>query len=79
MTRTLTRTMASQAPGAGYWRRSHGDKEAFPLFCEALKTERRARRTHHCEGREVYPCTYGDHHLIAAPRHWHIGRSPDSL
>jgi hypothetical protein len=79
VTRTITRLSASQGPGAGVWRRSHADKVPFPLFCEALKMERTARRTRSLDGnriprRQTYPCTYGHHHLISGPAHWHIGR-----
>lgn len=80
VTRTMARMIATQSPGQGLWRRSHERKKPFPLFCEALLTERKARQFRELamvdvEHREVYRCRYGDHYLIesAAP-HWHIGR-----
>ena len=85
ITRAGARALADQSPGSGFWHRSHGRKKSFPLFCEAMQTERRARTTWALSGvevphREVYPCRYGDHWLIeTAPRHWHIGRGSDSL
>jgi hypothetical protein len=82
VTRTGTRTLASHAPGRGTWREKHADKTTHLLFCHALKGERalyRGRQIGMFDTRgprhEVYPCTYGDHHLITtAPRHWHVGR-----
>jgi hypothetical protein len=83
-TRSATRTITAQAPGAGVWRRSHADKVPFPLFCDALRTERLARRTKSLNGdhipvREIYACDYGHHYLISGPAHWHIGRASDRL
>lgn len=83
VTRTASRIMAMQAPGAGRWREQHGDKAPFVLFCEALKQERANFRNplpgdlHRGKRRSVYPCAYGSHWLItSARRHWHIGRAP---
>jgi hypothetical protein len=84
-TRTATRTITAQAPGAGHWRRSHDAKVTFGCFCEALKTERLARKTRSLDGtripaRETYSCRYGDHYLRQVDRtHWHIGRASDRL
>lgn len=71
--------MAANMPGPSLWRRSHEAKAPFDRFCEALKIE---RANHHAvfgvrgdtARRHVYACTYGHHHLIIAPLHWHVGR-----
>lgn len=86
VTRAGAITLASWSPGRGVWRKSHETKRAFDLWCEALKTERgnHGLPAMQRDGgiavvrRGVYPCRFGDHHLIeSAPRHWHIGRPGD--
>lgn len=83
VTRTASRTLAAQSPGAGHWRQEH-ERKKVQLFCEALRAERTLHLRNEANGvpirglrHEPYACRYGSHWLIeTAPLHWHFGRPP---